>query len=85
MRSKNISYLDSIGVDGWLYNRSRTFPAWPSSRKSGIFHARYEDVTADPAAFLKRAGDYLGVAYSARQASSAATEDEVLQTMLTIG
>jgi hypothetical protein len=63
MRSKNISYLDSIGVDGWLYKSFQNVPGLAELEKSGAFYARYEDVTADPAAFLKRAGDYLGLSY----------------------
>jgi hypothetical protein len=62
-KMRETSYVESIAVGGWLYGSFQASPDLSQLAKSGIFHARYEDVTADPASFLNRAGDYLGLRY----------------------
>ena len=61
-RNRHLRYADTIAPGGWLYHSFMAFP--PAAKHSQDFH--YEACRDDPLGFLRRAGDFIGLAYDAR-------------------
>lgn len=64
MKAKGVSYISSIMPDGWFYPSFQGIPILETLRSQGHLVARYEDAVTDQAAFLKAAGDFIGINYT---------------------
>lgn len=63
MRSKGMTYRNSIMPDGWFYPSFQGIPLLATLKSMGHLVVHYEDAVRNQAAFLKAAGDFLGVQY----------------------
>ena len=63
MADKRVSYIESIQPDGWFYPSFMAVPSLQELSKKQHLIVHYEDAVSDQSAFLKNAGDFLGINY----------------------